>query len=143
MDTGEEGEDSVFTSGRARLLGFEERVWKERGSGTLKLNVATSYPEASETPLKKARFIMRAHQTFRVLLNSPILKEMKIDYFKTSKKSLNIGVWEDGKLIPYLITVCPELCRDRETMANLVQLHNDVEAKTLLEEVKRVKEQLQ
>ena len=103
-DTGEEGEDSVFTSSRAKLYGFEGS-WKERGAGTFKLNVAMLSSDDSDARPKKARFIMRAHQTFRILLNSPVLKKLKIEKFKTSKKTLTIGVWEDGKLVPYLITV--------------------------------------
>ena len=107
VDTGEEGEDPVFTCGRAKLYGWEGK-WKERGTGVLKFNVSTSFQEGSDRPQKKARFIMRAHQTFRVLLNSPVFKGMKIGDLKgnePAKKQVSIAVIEDGKPTPYLINV--------------------------------------
>ena len=109
MDTGEEGEDPVFTCSRAKLYGWEGK-WKERGTGILKFNVSTTFPESSDIPQRKARFIMRAHQTFRVLLNSPVFKEMKIGDLKgnePAKKQVSIAVIEDGKPTPYLINVSP------------------------------------
>ncbi|KAL8824552.1 MAG: hypothetical protein Q9191_004977 [Dirinaria sp. TL-2023a] len=110
MDTGEEGEDPVFTCGRAKLYGWEGK-WKERGTGILKFNVSTSLQEGPDGPQRKARFIMRAHQTYRVLLNSPVFKEMKIGDLKgnePAKKQVSIAVIEDGKPTPYLINVTPQ-----------------------------------
>lgn len=127
MDTGEEGEDPVFTCGRAKLYGWEGK-WKERGTGILKFNVSTSLQEGPDGPQRKARFIMRAHQTFRVLLNSPVFKEMKIGDLKgnePAKKQVSIAVIEDGKPTPYLIN-----------------LTSEIEAKTLYREVKKMQEQL-
>jgi Ran-binding protein 3 len=51
---------------------------------------------------------MRAHQTFRVLLNTPIFKQMKIGDSKGNEptgKSLSFSVIEKGKPTPYLIRV--------------------------------------
>lgn len=39
---------------------------------------------------KKGRFIMRAQQTFRVLLNAPVLKGMKMN--EPTGKSVSFGV---------------------------------------------------
>ncbi len=57
---------------------------------------------------KSGRFIMRAHQTFRVLLNAPILKKMTVGDGKgkePSGKSFSFGVVENGTLVPYLLKV--------------------------------------
>lgn len=51
---------------------------------------------------------MRAHSTYRVLLNAPIFKNMKIGDSKGKEplgKSISFAVIEDGKPIPYLIKV--------------------------------------
>ena len=52
---------------------------------------------------------MRAHQTFRLLLNAPILKEMKFGDSRGNEpagKSFSFAVIEDGKLTPYMVKVC-------------------------------------
>jgi Ran-binding protein 3 len=76
VSTGEEGEDTVF-SARAKLFAFtseEENAkkdWHERGGGILKVNVST----VGEST--KARLLMRADGSHRVVLNSPIHKDLK------------------------------------------------------------------
>ena len=108
MDTGEEGEDSVLVSTRARLFAWEDG-WKGRGTGVFKFNVATSDSGAPEKPHRRARFVMRAHQTYRVLLNTPVFKKMSIGDPRgggePTGKLLSIAVIEDGKPIPYSIMV--------------------------------------
>lgn len=57
---------------------------------------------------KTGRFIMRAHQTYRVLLNAPILKQMKVGDSKgnePSGKSFSFMVVEDRKPTPYMVKV--------------------------------------
>lgn len=111
MDTGEEGEESLFSSSRAKLYGWESGAWKERGAGVLKFNATTSATEDFEKQEMKARFIMRAHQTYRILLNTPVFKQMTIgDPIKKGEeptaKSLGIAVvTESGKPSPHLIRV--------------------------------------
>lgn len=113
VDTGEEGEDSIFSSNRAKLYGWEGGAWKERGAGTFRFNVSTSESEDTADPPKKARFIMRAHQTYRILLNAPVFKQMLIGDpakkgEKPTGKTLSIPVvMDDGKPMPYLIRVRP------------------------------------
>ena len=59
---------------------------------------------------------MRAHQTFRLLLNAPIFKQMKVGDSKgnePSGKSFAFAVIEDGKPTPYMVKVGPcflDLC---------------------------------
>ena len=51
---------------------------------------------------------MRAHQTHRVLLNTPIFKEMKFGDAqgkKPSNKTITFAVADEEKLIPYSLRV--------------------------------------
>ncbi|KAF1926477.1 uncharacterized protein M421DRAFT_67455 [Didymella exigua CBS 183.55] len=71
-ETGEEHEDSAWI-GRAKLYTMDgegkERAWKERGVGNIKLNVTKESP-------KKARFVLRADGTHRLILNAAVTKTM-------------------------------------------------------------------
>lgn len=71
-ETGEEHEDSAWV-GRAKLYTMDgegkERGWKERGVGNIKLNVTKESP-------KKARFVLRADGTHRLILNAAVTKTM-------------------------------------------------------------------
>ena len=108
METGEDGEETIF-SGRASLYAFKDKVWKESGKGNFKLNVvATPSDEDGDEVHRTGRFIMRAHQTYRVLLNAPVFKGMVIGEGKGNEptgKSFAFGVIEDGKLIPHMVKV--------------------------------------
>lgn len=75
-ETGEEDESTIFSS-RSKLYNFVKlddgkKEWKERGLGTVKLNVK----ETDDG--KTARFIMRAEGSHRVILNTPIKKEINV-----------------------------------------------------------------
>ena len=89
VNTGEDDESTLFQS-RAKLYAFmvaeglEEKTWKERGLGTVKLNVSKLDDEKSEEP-QKVRLIMRADGSQRVLLNTPILKDIKFGDAKGEK----------------------------------------------------------
>lgn len=71
-ETGEENETSAWV-GRSKLYTMDgegkERGWKERGFGNIKLNVTLDKP-------KKARFVLRADGTHRLLLNAAVTKTM-------------------------------------------------------------------
>lgn len=71
-ETGEEHEDSAWV-GRAKLYTMDgegkERGWKERGVGNIKLNVTKNDP-------KKARFVLRADGTHRLILNAAVTKTL-------------------------------------------------------------------
>lgn len=80
LETGEEEEETVYSC-RAKLYAFavlddDKKEWRERGLGTLRLNVKRlSQDEAEGKP--KARFLMRAEGSHRVVLNTPVKKELK------------------------------------------------------------------
>ncbi|OXM76835.1 ran-binding protein 3 [Cryptococcus neoformans Bt63] len=65
VTTGEEDEDTVFQA-RSKLF-VNEKGWKERGVGLLKLNVRRSDGSG-------ARLVMRADGVLRLLLNSKLYK---------------------------------------------------------------------
>lgn len=98
----------MFSSARAGLFSWDGAAWKEGGKGIFKLNLTVPGLKISEQTQRSGRFIMRAHQTFRVLLNTPIFKQMKIGDSKGNEptnKSLSFSVVEKGKPTPYLIRV--------------------------------------
>ncbi|KAI9848819.1 MAG: hypothetical protein M1837_006335 [Sclerophora amabilis] len=116
VETGEEGEDTLFT-GRAKLFYFnkKEKVWKERGNGTLKLNTSISTARDSEPPTsedgdeeegaakgqkKSARLIMRAEGVLRVVLNVPLYKGMSLgdrEGNAPTGKAVITTAYEDGE----------------------------------------------
>ena len=71
-ETGEEHEVTAWV-GRAKLYTMDgegsERGWKERGVGNIKLNVTKEEP-------KKARFVLRADGTHRLILNAAVTKTL-------------------------------------------------------------------
>ncbi|KAL1598821.1 hypothetical protein SLS60_007963 [Paraconiothyrium brasiliense] len=72
-ETGEENEDAAWT-GRAKLYTFVNhegrKSWQERGVGPLKLNVTRQEPY-------KARFVLRADGTHRLLLNVAVTSQLR------------------------------------------------------------------
>ncbi|KAF2152098.1 hypothetical protein K461DRAFT_162226 [Myriangium duriaei CBS 260.36] len=94
LNTGEENEKTEYTC-RAKLYNFvhsnpddetSKKEWKERGLGTLRLNVLNSGNEEADleagrsgTPSggAQARLVMRADGSHRVILNTPIKKELR------------------------------------------------------------------
>jgi Ran-binding protein 3 len=71
-ETGEEGETTIWT-GRTKLYTMAgegaTKGWKERGIGTFKFNITVGEP-------KKARFVLRADGTHRLLLNAAVTKQL-------------------------------------------------------------------
>ncbi|CUS09521.1 unnamed protein product [Tuber aestivum] len=89
--TGEEGEITVFKCpGKIFSFDKENKVWKERGKGTFKLNTKGSKPSTSASAFglddapsvsvtegkKSARILMRTDGTYTLILNVPIFKGM-------------------------------------------------------------------
>ncbi|KAL1800550.1 hypothetical protein ACET3X_000892 [Alternaria dauci] len=124
-ETGEEGEETIWT-GRAKLynMGGEgsNRGWKERGVGTFKLNITVDEP-------KKARFVLRAEGTHRLLLNAAVTKNMVFGGDAQGEKP------KDTRLL----FNSPNL--EGELEMHLLKLRAE-NAQQLWEEVKRVQEQL-
>lgn len=64
-----------------------KKEWKERGLGTLRLNIKRPRPDtpdlengesqAEDNDKLRARLVMRADGSHRVILNTPILKQLK------------------------------------------------------------------
>lgn len=88
-ETGEEGEHTVWV-GRAKLYTMSgegsSKAWKERGVGNFKLNVTLEEP-------KKARFVLRADGTHRLLLNTAVTKQLVFGGDSTGAKP------KDGRLL--------------------------------------------
>ena len=97
VETGEENETTEYTC-RAKLYNFvsskpddesSKKEWKERGLGTLRLNVqhpgagadveaGTASDAAGQARGDlRARLVMRADGSHRVILNTPIKKELR------------------------------------------------------------------
>jgi hypothetical protein len=106
VETGEDGEETIFSTPRAALFRFDGTSWKEGGRGIFKLNVTAQSPDAATGAQRNGRFIMRAHQTYRVLLNEPVFKEMLVGDAKGNEpksRSFAFAVIEKGKAVPHMI----------------------------------------
>lgn len=92
VETGEEEEEVIYQS-RAKLYNYAvnttgKKEWRERGIGTLRLNasrsthgdqeVANEQSEENDNTSTTARLLIRADGSHRVLLNSPIVKGLKV-----------------------------------------------------------------
>jgi Ran-binding protein 3 len=102
VETGEEGEETLL-SGRGKLYRFRDKTWQERGAGPLKLNVTKESP-------KKARLILRADGTHRLLLNAPITKTLRFGdkdgEESTDGKILFTAPTASGTMETHLLRVC-------------------------------------
>lgn len=88
--TGEEDETTVFVA-RGKLFINEDKQWKERGTGAFKLNRSTGDGGANDeeqgASKTRARLLLRAEGTQRVVLNSPIQKDLTYGNVKGGKPS--------------------------------------------------------
>lgn len=72
------------------------------------MNVIESAADDDGPPRKTARFIMRALQVFRVMLNTPVFKGMTfggIGGEEPKGKHINFAVLENGRPVPYMLRV--------------------------------------
>ena len=81
-ETGEEDEITEYSC-RAKLYNFAvvdpekgKKEWKERGLGTVKLNIQNPAPGEEDVTKPKARLLMRADGSHRLVLNTPVKKEI-------------------------------------------------------------------
>ncbi|XP_068127949.1 ran-binding protein 3-like [Hyperolius riggenbachi] len=83
--TGEESERNVLQV-NCKLFVFnkEQQAWTERGRGYLKLNDTA----ACKNGLFQSRLVMRNHGNLKLILNSRIFREMKLE--KANRKCLRI-----------------------------------------------------
>ena len=91
VETGEESEQTIFSC-RAKVYCFDDGTWRERGVGTMKLNITRVYSDDEEdspnsddsneaeatASSRKARFILRTDGSHRVVLNTPFTKQMSL-----------------------------------------------------------------
>lgn len=84
----------------------DDQSWKERGTGTLRVNV----PKHSARD--KARLVMRADGVLRVILNVSLFKRMKCELHE---KFVRIVAFEDAKPVHYAIKVSSTPCVRNET----------------------------
>ncbi|EUC48656.1 hypothetical protein COCMIDRAFT_86790 [Bipolaris oryzae ATCC 44560] len=123
-ETGEEGEQTIWT-GRAKLYLMagegSNRAWKERGVGTFKFNITVDEP-------KKARFVLRAEGTHRLLLNAAVTRKMVFGGDAQGEKP------KDGRLL----FNSPN--QDGELEMHLLRMKAE-NAKQLWEEVTKVQEE--
>ncbi|KIX02337.1 uncharacterized protein Z518_08278 [Rhinocladiella mackenziei CBS 650.93] len=108
VETGEEDEETVFSC-RAKLYHFEKE-WKERGVGVFKINIR--YESRMFSPMeRKARLIMRTDGVHRVVLNTPVFKDMNVgthDGKEPTGKTMHLTGLEDGKPTGFQIKVGKE-----------------------------------
>jgi len=72
VETGEESETTEYHT-RVKLYMTVDKQWKERGVGELKINV-----RSAEDGKTIARFLMRADGVHRIVLNSPLTKQVEV-----------------------------------------------------------------
>ncbi|KAH0551574.1 hypothetical protein GP486_007208 [Trichoglossum hirsutum] len=152
VETGEEGEITIFNC-RAKLFHFDkqEKAWKERGVGLLKLNatpteaeidydrwshgsddsegVETEDSTAKATDNKrKARLLMRADGVLRVVLNAPVFKGMKVGDEKGNPptgRMVSLTALEDGKAVPLLVKTA-SLANAKELCKHISEIQQDL-----------------
>ncbi|KAI9343418.1 hypothetical protein DFJ73DRAFT_841420 [Zopfochytrium polystomum] len=94
--TGEEDEESVFQT-RCKLFKMNgNKEWKERGIGSIRVNV-----KKSDDNTGSGRLIMRAEGSLRLILNVRILPQMKVNV-QSEKYVQFIGIDDELKPTPYL-----------------------------------------
>lgn len=114
VETGEEEETTHYQC-RGKLFHFDGE-WKERGVGVLRINgrVHTDEEEqrdSSDEARSKvsARLVMRAESVWRVILNTPIFKGIKVGGPAGEEPTNNYihlsGIY-NNKPVPLLIRVC-------------------------------------
>jgi len=97
VQTGEEEEKSMYMV-RAKLFRLsDQNQWKERGTGTLKLNVRKFDGEG-------ARLVMRKEAVFTVLLNVTLFYGMSV-FVAQDPRYIRLSVIEDGMTAHYNLRV--------------------------------------
>lgn len=97
VHTGEEDENVMYMV-RAKLFRLsDQNQWKERGTGTLKLNVRKTDGEG-------ARLVMRKEAVFTVLLNVTLFHGMAVSVTQ-DPRYVRISVIENGATVHYNLRV--------------------------------------
>jgi Ran-binding protein 3 len=173
VETGEEGETTIFSC-RAKLFYFDkqEKAWKERGIGLFKLNatatetendydrwsrssddsegeVANNSTSKNVENKRKARLLMRADGVFRVILNVPVFKGMKVGDEKGNSptgRMVSFTALEDGKAVPLLVKVHISESKERWGVglvcADGLQTSSPANAKELCKHISEIQQEL-
>ncbi|KAJ5501183.1 hypothetical protein N7453_006000 [Penicillium expansum] len=100
VETGEENESTEFAA-KGKLYYFDDKKWKERGTGTFKVNLKTE-----SNGKKSGRIIMRADGALRVMLNSAVWHTMPVGDSKGSRpatRDIYLASKEDEKVVSLLL----------------------------------------
>lgn len=100
VETGEENETTEFAA-KGKLYYFDDKKWKERGTGTFKLNLKTE-----SDGKKSGRIIMRADGALRVMLNSAVWHTMPFGDVKGSRpttRDIYLASNEDERVVSLLL----------------------------------------
>nr|CAG8494164.1 9219_t:CDS:2 [Entrophospora candida] len=99
--TGEENEETVYST-RAKLYKMDKDMkWCERGIGILKINIPLDTTTGS-----CPRLIMRTESTLVVILNLAIFSDMMVH--RKEDKFIQVGGFENGTPVNYLVKVGSE-----------------------------------
>jgi Ran-binding protein 3 len=114
------------------------RGWKERGVGTFKFNITLDEP-------KKARFVLRAEGTHRLLLNAAVTKSLVFGGDAQGQKPTDTRLLfnspnMDGELEMHLLKVRKFVWIEGRNDTDCLQLKAE-NAKQLWEEVTKVQEE--
>lgn len=82
---------------RAKLFYLDQNQWRERGTGTLKLNVRLSDGEGP-------RLVMRKEAVFNLLLNVPIFPGMSVSTAQ-DPRYVRLSAFEEGQTVHYNLRV--------------------------------------
>ncbi|OCH85942.1 hypothetical protein OBBRIDRAFT_797674 [Obba rivulosa] len=95
--TGEEDEETVYQV-RGKLFALsEQNAWRERGTGTLRLNVRREDGSG-------ARLVMRKEAVYTVMLNAPLFRGMRC-FLAQDPRYLRFSVFESGATTHYNLRV--------------------------------------
>lgn len=89
--TGEEDETTLYKA-RCRLYSMNDKKWTERGVGFIKLNVLKSDES-------KARLLLRTETTYRLVLNTPVIREPDMMPSERTVRFMAQDVGKDGLTI--------------------------------------------
>ncbi len=95
IPAGEENEMTLFSI-KAKLFAMdvESKEWKERGSGTIKLNKSADDPNS-------VRLIMRTNVVQKLILNCRLFKKMNVEIVQS--QNVRLSTIEEGEIRHYLL----------------------------------------
>jgi len=115
--TGEEEESNVVqTNVRLYLFNGDNKSWKERGRGLIRLN---DTPSSTPGHLK-SRLVMRTTGTLLVVLNTKLWAEMVCE--KVNEKNIRISAMDDDVVRIFLLSGSP---KDTEKLFNALECRLD------------------